>query len=154
MNKITILICLVLLTLFSCDVLSDYVYEQRYNNQTLFFIEEAMGCESLSSIGIFLSDNISYTADTGEDCAQSPEETWRSQSGDCEDFAILFMNIAYFSLGIKCELVLVQMSRSVENGGEMNHAAVRYNGIVYEPQTGETLTTSVSYYYTFDTVFN
>lgn len=160
------LLCLIIPVLFSsCGSLyqdiyndiADSVYEARLSGQELYYIEGLPEFETLSDIGCFLNENITYKAEPdGQDYAQSPEETWALKTGDCEDFCLLFMNIAYLELGIKYDLVLVDnfnMSRSIEEGGEINHSMIRYNGVIYSAQTGSIYSGPVGFSYRFDDVF-
>ena len=84
---------------------------------------------------------------------QDPETTIKRGKGDCEDFAILFMNIAYFELGEKYSLVYLNDGRAVVNGGTVNHAIVSKNGRHFDPISGEVYS-NVGYIYKFGEVFN
>ncbi len=153
-----ILVVMVIAFMFvGCDMAQDIYLEANYCGHDLYEIEIDEELNSLEEIGEFLARNITYISDGSENYTQSPEETWERKGGDCEDFAILFLNIAYFELGLKGELIFVEysnISKSIEDGGDLDHAMVRYNGVIYEPQTGDIYTGSVGYYYSFDRVFD
>ena len=103
--------------------------------------------------------HVEYKADiSSQDVAQSPEITMRKRTGDCEDYALLFMNLAYIiSNGeVLMDLVLVKdfgTPRTIVNGGIPNHAQISYQGIIYEAQTGYPIYNSVMYRYIFWEVF-
>lgn len=157
MKKI-ILLVVVGISLMSCDMVYDYAADQtmqeKLSNKSLYEDYELTTIlVNLPDISIYMNDIVSYIEDD-KDYAQNPEETYLIGAGDCEDFAILFMNIAYFEFGIKCDLVLVNSDKTIENGGSLNHALIRYEGTLYEPQTGEICSYEVAYSYTFDIIFN
>ena len=161
MKKIILLV--VCLGFGSCSLvneIADVVYEDRFSNQELtdFHLEDE-NFKTIEDIGRFLRDNIIWESGTSTP-VQSPKETWEKETGNCEDFTVLFMDIAFFELGIRCELVIVEkenveISRNVEAGGlDTDHAMTRYSSIIYEPQNGHIYTGIVDYYYAFNEVFN
>ena len=162
MKKI-ILLMVVCLGFGSCSLvneIADVVYEDRFSNQELtdFHLEDE-DFKTIEDIGRFLRDNITYKK-VPNNKVQSPAETWELKTGDCKAFTLLLMNIAFFELGIDCELIIVdkenmELSRSIGIGGlENNHAMIRYSDIIYEPQNGAIYTGTVNYYYAFNEVFN
>lgn len=88
-----------------------------------------------------------------KDYWQSPRETLDRCTGDCEDLAILFLNIYYQYTQIKGNLVLVHTDRAVTDGGKINHAVVEIDGVVFDPQNPSAIYTYIGYTYTFDTLF-
>jgi hypothetical protein len=82
----------------------------------------------LADINEYIYRNIVYASEEGDYC-QSPIETLERGKGDCEDFAILFAYLAYESLGMKSEIVVV-------NTGEGVHSLVFAEGKYYEPTLG------------------
>lgn len=95
-----------------------------------------------------------YKYDT-DDYWQSPFESISLGTGDCEDYAILFLNILYYNYNIKGNIILVNhQSRSVVAGGRINHCVVELpDGRQIDPQTGLQTNYTVKYRYTFDEVF-
>lgn len=162
MKKI-IIVALVALVFTSCDMVTDSIYTDKAKGHSLYYSEEWEGLDSYAKIGRWMHDNISYRADDYMDEWADPAATVSRGYGDCEDYAILFMNIAYYSMEIEMELVLVdqakvdysveQPMRSIENGGIVSHALVRYNGVLVEPQNGLVVEGPVGYYYSFWQVF-
>jgi len=160
MKKIILLV--VLISLSGCQLvneIADVVYEDRFSNQELtdFHLEDE-NFKTIEDIGRFLRDNIIWESGTSTP-VQSPKETWEKKTGNCEDFSVLFIDIAFFELGIKCELVLVdqnemERARTIEAEGIINHAIIRYSDIIYELQNGYIYTGTVNYYYAFNEVFN
>lgn len=177
MKKIILLLTVVLSFGFmSCDPIIDTVTEARYSGIQLTDLQLGTELDSLEEIGEFLQRNITWKSGKYS-AVQDPAETWHRGTGNCEDFSMLFANIAYFELGIKVEIVCVthddmeyvmsgstievvklegitDISRAVESGGMPDHTIIRYNGIVYEPQNGNTYNVDVQYSYSFDTVFS
>jgi len=93
------------------------------------------------------------------DSIDNPEEVLTRGYGDCDDYALLFMNIAYFELGVKFDLASVYVNstdtRMIVNGGFVNHAMVSLNGILYSAYTGEVVEDNeISYLCFFDFVFS
>ena len=105
---------------------------------------------------------------------QSPKETLDNGTGDCEDFAILYMNILYVKWGVKSDLVFVMddgrsveegevvrvavcvrdVSRRIEKGGWYNHAVVWLDdGNMISAQGGRVCHADPAFVYTFDEVF-
>ena len=73
---------------------------------------------------------IYYDYEGIQDDWTGPEETFNRGYGDCEEFALLFANICYFSTGIKCDIIATTMHQrgynaKVVDGGIPNHIAVR-----------------------------
>lgn len=105
------------------------------------------------NLGFKLRHMIEYKVDIRDEF-QSPEETFLNKSGDCEDFAILYINILYVKKGEKANLVLIEDSRTIIEGGNANHAVVQLsNGDLIEPQTGRRVDSDVKYSYSFDELF-
>jgi hypothetical protein len=63
---------------------------------------------------------------------KSPHETESSYLGDCEDQAILLMDLLY-QLGNQVEFVGLKYYK---NGETLQHAVIYSNGIYYEPTSG------------------
>jgi hypothetical protein len=102
-------------------------------------------------ISYWISRNIAYKK---TDEILSPRNILKRGYGDCNDYAILYMNIMYVRFGKKCSLCLVDTSRNIINGGKVNHAIVRLpDGKLIEPQTGFVSRESVCYEYGFNSIF-
>ena len=109
---------------------------------------------SFTDIGYFLQRNISYRADVKEHFS-SPENTIYRGYGDCEDYVLAFMNIAYIVFGIELEFLVVDSTnRTVVNGGYGDHIILGYHGKTYSGQWGHELDyTNILYKYTFKEIF-
>jgi len=153
-----ILVMLVLMMGFvSCDMIGDFYIGSNASGHTLYYSESFEDYNSISDIYKYLRANISYRKDDVENFAD-PKVVIDRGYGDCEDYCILFMNIAYYSLGIKADLAMIdanQNSRSIVDGGKVNHAVVYYDGVYYDPTGFGVLTgnPSIGFIYTFDEVF-
>jgi transglutaminase-like putative cysteine protease len=86
--------------------------------------------ESISrpyDITSFLCFSIDFVSDN-EDVWATAKQTYNRGFGDCEDIAILYLNILYSELGIKGNLALLLVdTRSYILGGSINHAIVEVN---------------------------
>lgn len=137
MKKI-LMILSVVFSLGSCAVyneIADYVYEDRLSGQNLYYEAWMDDCTDFKTTAALLRGKIVYEADSGSDTATGPEETLTRGYGDCEDWTILFMNCYYFGTGEKLGLALVD-SKSVEDGGTIDHACIWYNGYTYNQYRG------------------
>ena len=102
----------------------------------------------------FIWEQVEYADDTSDEW-KTPLRTWNDRKGDCEDIAILLMNILYCETGLKTNLILVDSAkmRNIVDGGRINHALVEINGRPFEPMWGRYVDCPVAYRYTFDEVF-
>ena len=113
-------------------------------------------------ISWLIRNNITYKKDSG-DYWQSAEKTWEKGTGDCEDIAILFINIKYVLTAEKCDIVLIDDDtmdyntsalRTIEDGGYVNHAVVRDStGRFIDPMTGRYIDCDPGFSYAFDSLF-
>lgn len=105
-------------------------------------------------IGQYCKSIISYATEDEENW-QSPKQTIKRGKGDCEDFAILYLNILYYNTGEKANIILVHSpTRKVISGGRVNHCIVELeDGTQIEPQSGREVDYVVKYRYTFNEVF-
>jgi Transglutaminase-like domain len=90
--------------------------------------------ESLDDLLLWCMNNISYRSDEevyGKSYWQTPEETYRLRTGDCEDFALLFMYLTERTLRLETELIIVGY-----NSTSANHVVVGVGGEWYETTGG------------------
>ena len=159
MGKRIILISILLgiISLTSCSVFGseenylDRAYEEMASDHPIYY-GNFLGVETLDDVVPWIWNFIDYAS---EDVDQwnSPQLTLIRGYGDCEDIAILAMNIAYVALGVEFDLVLVNLDltlrslesygivcpyhsneRTVVGGGNINHAMLSRLGKVYEAQ--------------------
>lgn len=104
-------VSLLLFSLCSCS------YGGMYNNihEELILLSEEIAIE------------ITYEAEGGRDYFQSPEETVKLKTGDCEDFAIYFMWKAKEMFNINVSFIIAY----VEDVGF--HALCSYEDVYYDP---------------------
>ena len=152
-----------LVILFSgCNALIDADLESKATGHELYQID-IKSITVLTDISLYIKACIQYREDA-TDAWANPQETIERGYGDCDDMAILFMNIAYFEFGIKCDFVAVNSanvtkrdypySQTIVSGGSVNHALVYYDGNYYDPLCGLVNCEKVGYTYSFDEVFN
>lgn len=159
--KKVLLIVFVIIGLASCDILSSIIDTTTYGLlEGIEFYDFAdydlTGIDSYRDIARWIQMRVEYKADFLE-AFSSPEETLRRRSGDCEDYAFLFANIAYLTMGIKMDVVILYLptGRTVVEGGIGNHIDVYYDGLIISAQRGYiSYYQEVLYTYTFNEVFH
>ena len=86
---------------------------------------------TLDELCLYVHNNIDYLRDVHSqevvEYFQSPKESQELLTGDCEDYTIYFMYLAYKELDIKPALSVVR----IEDIGF--HAIAFYDGIYYDP---------------------
>lgn len=156
-----LLVLLLPLLFISCaqiaDNMTDIDLSIKASGHSLYYSDDFNNISSYSDIDNWIGKNITYKSESS-DVWQNPEETIKKGYGDCEDFAILYMNILYVRFGIKAVLVICDSdkmtARTVVDGGEINHAILYFAGKYIDPQTGnEYRLYKVGYKYTFSEVF-
>ena len=159
MKKI-IVICIIL-GLTSCSMLGNIIDNTVYNLlEDVEFYDFAdydlTGITNFSEISYFVRENVSYGNDVIDEY-YSVEETMKRGIADCEDFCFVFANLAYITMGVKMNIVVMntsEWSRTVEEGGAGNHVVLELNGVYYSGQYGNrTSVEHVLYRYTFDEIF-
>ena len=153
MKKI-VFILLVVFVVSGCDYTRDLYFLYKIGDgYDLYYHNDFEDLDSFEEIAVWIDSNVEYHH-TAYDEWQSPKITVNLGKGDCEDAAILFVNIAYVSMGIKCGLAIFDSSRSIKNGGYVDHAEVYYNGEVYNAGDGEILNNiKIGYIYKFKELF-
>ncbi len=155
MNIKTTLILMLAVSASSCSMLMDEIVYSAMSDMPEYYMEEWEDLSDFHAIGQYIKDHVKYESDGLTSKTQPPEATMSRGKGDCEDFALLFMNIANVALGVNMDLVVTDKptNRTVDAGGIPWHVAVRYNGKVYEPQNGYQLNYEIRYSYTYQEVF-
>ncbi len=154
-----ILVLFAALTFTGCtNVLFDMGYADKASGHTLYNHPDFKNITSIQDAGRWVNSHMCY--DAGSDDIKSwsnPKDTLDRGYGTCVDGTLLMMNVLYYSMGVKAQLVILDSStrsRSIENGGmTSNHAAIRIGNQVYE-YNGVAIKCVVDYYYSFDEVFN
>jgi hypothetical protein len=153
--KNIILVVLTVISLSSCKQIVDYGTDlasaDRYRHIPIYY-NSFWGMTDEAWIPLWMDAHITYTQSSD---LQTPAECVASGYGDCEEFALMYLNIMYVMFGKKGELCLVESGRTVEAGGrDCNHAVVRYGSTIIEPMTGREAHYVVCYSYKFDDIFN
>lgn len=115
MRNLMLSLCLFL---GSCCILGPecYVYEWEHDIKV----------DNLNEAMEWCSKKIEYKDDK-ENYWQTPKETYFLRTGDCEDFCILFMQLAY-ELGYNPELVVIKTK------SKSQHAIVKIDNNYYDIQ--------------------
>lgn len=156
MKKI-ILGFLIVFGLIGCgrDIMIDIAYYEELDPIKFYDFAEydLSNIKTFTDIGYFLQAHITYKDDNPNKFSGA-ENTMKRGYGDCEDYVIVFINIAYIVFGIKMDLLIVDTTnRTVVNGGIGDHVIVGYNGKTYSGQWGHELDyTNILYKYTFNEV--
>jgi hypothetical protein len=168
MKKIIVLIFTCVL--FNCamvyETLDEFYYMQIGDGFELYYPEEDVvdtSCNTtmvMANITNWIISNIEYSSDGFIDSYASPKETFTTRQGDCEDIALLYINLVYIYTGEKVDMAFVNTkgedttpNRSVVEGGIINHAVVFYKGTCYGPTIPTRTYDTVMYVYTFDELF-
>jgi hypothetical protein len=129
--KTTIFLMMVILT-YGCanptklKTVQDYEYEwNRPINVTI--IDEAL---------VWCSKNITYKSDAERnDYWQTPQQTYDKRTGDCDDFCLMFVQLAH-ELGYEPELIGIKIKTRGEITG---HMVVKIDDIIYDVQPARKL---------------
>ena len=156
--KSVFIMCMVLL-LASCDMLlevDDEVMDEQLEEESchmpLYFGDFA-DIDDIEDISTWIQYRVDYREC---DPAYTPQQVIEQGFGDCDGFALLWLNIAFVRFNVKASLVMVNSDdeRTIKKGGEVNHAVVQLsNGVQIDPQTGWVCDYPVRYIYSFNTVF-
>lgn len=167
--------CLIIFSILICGCVLDPSYADNYNNEK--FNEKLdiplsthdININHVSQIDNYLDSIIRYQDNDYADKWQSLEESKDIGYGDCEDFCIGFTDILMRKFGKNSEVVLIDAStasltglyygqvtvdmnktRKIEAGGKINHAMVRVDGVIVDPQDGMIYNAVVSFSYTIN----
>ena len=129
----SMIIVLISLLTISCDMMIDANLTEKAEGHTLYETDFS-GIDSYEDIAVWIEERVEYRSENTDEWL-NPAETLARGYGDCDDFAILFINIAYFRFGVKGNLIAVDanQSRSIVSGGQVNHAIVEIQGSLYSP---------------------
>ena len=134
------------------DGVNDGIYESRAGGHALYFEDWMMGCTTYQATAAAICSRVTYQSESVEEWAD-PQTTLSRGFGDCDDFAILFMNCYYFGTGEKLDFVLVDTGKTVIEGGDINHA-MPYDGETISQYSGNYLPYAVGFLYGFWEVFS
>lgn len=142
-----LLITIIVLGMLSCDIQGtlDDAYSDVYNAYyetfqcaSEFYYEQlceydipCMGFKTVKDVFDWVASNITYHQESGNEW-QTPEETFYSRRGDCEDFALLVLYFLREELHYSYDDLHVMLGYGV-----INHAWVSIEGLWYEPQSGK-----------------
>ena len=165
--KIAVLAMVLLLT--GCDLYNDSYYGNMANNHDLFY-GDFSEIQDISGISAYIRKYVTPKPDI-EDLWSNPSITLSRGYGDCEDLAILYLNIAYVRFGIKGSILLIDIldmsslpsnyaNKSIISGGFTDHAVIEIEGKVFAPITGnfcgfyDEILNDVGFRYNFNEIFN
>lgn len=161
MKKGLLFLFLILMIMTSCDTfVEDKSFKDHASGHSLYYLEEWEDLDSFKQIGNWIRTNVKYQSEKYEEFSD-PETTVTRGYGDCDDLAILFLNIAYVSLDLKGQLVALDQNRLERNiEGQFdeiieNHVLTRYDGIVYDSVSGIAFSNDpTTQFCEFDEVFS
>ena len=153
-----ILVVMFLIPIFSScsfDVILDIYNKSFIGHQELFYHSDFDSLDTYEKIGRYIQQRVKYDYEDDPQDMKNPYDTLASGKGSCADCAILFMNIAYYGMGIEMNYACVHTSdRAIVEGGRVNHAIVTYQNDIIEPRGGYREDYAIKYIYTFDEVFS
>lgn len=160
MKSKILLVLAVAFLLFSCTQIANNVTDVELSCKAaghhLYYCDGFNSLNSYSDISNWIATNVTYKSESNDNW-QEPKTTVQKGTGDCEDFAILYMNILYVRFGIKADLIILDhdnMTRTIMDGGKINHAIIYFAGKYIDPQKGiEYRPSKIGYKYSFDEVF-
>lgn len=129
-------------------------------SRNLYYLPEFEDLTSYKEIHEYISHKVKYDINDNPSYVNHPKETLDTGKGSCGDIAVLFMNIAYFGMGIRMNLLLVDLkdenpSRAIISGNFIDHAVLTYNNEIIEPQKGIIVDyKEAGFVYRFDEVFS
>ncbi len=156
-----IYLLLIVVLFSSCNMAYNYIkylagakekeYRELAENHELYQINDGLNrVKQHSDISIWILKNVAFVNEE-VDVWDNPETVVKREYGDCEDFALLTMNLAYQVFDFKYDLVLVDS----DGDGVEDHATVATGETVYDIYyIGHTVDSPVLYRFTFDEVFN
>lgn len=158
MKKLTAVLlattCLLLSTSCAADYPTDLSLRETVAGRHLYY-GDFSEIETRRDIVPYIRARVSYKSESVDE-ATDPEHTLSRGYGDCEDFAILYMNILYVVFQEESSIACVDIDkrRAVVEGGSVNHAIVQLqDGQLIEPQSGYVVDCPVGYRFSFWTVF-
>jgi hypothetical protein len=157
MKKI-LLIMLSILLLNSCDLKrlqderNDNYYTNEFIKKTDLYYPSDFDVDKINSVY-----DIAYWVKKRVEDSDEYSHTWRSveemlSSGkvNCKGYSLIFINLYYIKYGVKCSMLFVDTTRTIVEGGEIDHAVVEVNGKQIDPQYGWSSYYVIGYKYSFD----
>jgi hypothetical protein len=157
-----IIFLLAILSLSSCNQIIDTITILNYDNKELAYHPDWENLDSFRKISYWINQRVEYKSNKNSS-GQDPQTTLDLGTGNCTDYALLFMNIAYYGMDIKMNLITVKIddmqpdpelfNRSIIQGGFPDHTMIYYNQEIIEPQNGYPYIGEILYIYSFDEIF-
>lgn len=158
MKKLTVVLlataCLLLSTSCAVDYFTNLDLSETVAGRQLYY-GDFSEIKTRRDIVPYIRAHVYYKSESVDEAA-SPEHTLSRGYGDCEDFAILYMNILYVVFQEESSIAFVDIDkrRAVVEGGRINHAIVQLqDGQLIEPQRGYVVDYPVGYRFSFWSVF-
>jgi len=123
--------------------------------RTAIYRGDFSSVKTQADITPWIKSHIRYQADpTGSEVVNSLTKTVELGYSDCEEMALMYLDILYIKFDIKGQFLCVDSSaRHVGTGGATDHALVRVDGVQIDPKTGRVCDFPVAFYYDFDDLF-
>jgi len=159
MKNILIFICS--LMVLGCDYYDDFSYSNMFAGKKLYDCTDFKEIDSIVYVDKFLSYKGFYYEEDVIGYCKNPEETYISRCGDCEDFAVLFLNIGKIKYNLEGSILLIDTnSKMIQEGGYANHTLILFNNFIYDPGNFCKIICSmddfiypIKYSYSFDEIF-
>jgi hypothetical protein len=138
------------------DLVLDTYYSEILIEKTDLYYPSDFDVDKISDIkeiADWINDHIEYTDKYAEGW-RSVKEILDSGEGDCKSFALVFSNLYYIKHGISTGMGFVDTTRSIDAGGEVNHALTRRGDKLINPRSGNFKDETIRYHYSFNELFN
>lgn len=116
-------------------------------------VETLKDLKTLQDVATYVHGLLTYKADFIEEVVD-PEVSVERGYGDCDDFTLVFMSVAYYALGSECTLITTDRVRTVEDGGVPYHVTFCLNNQAYDVYTGLPADIPIMYEFAFTKVFS
>ena len=148
-----ILFVLVAMLMMGCDIAVDNYLYNKLSGKTLYY-GDFSGIETIDDIAPWVNKHIRPRE---QDTYRDVEEILKDGHGDCNDMALVWINIAYVVFGEKYSMVIVKYERPraiVDGGLYFNHAVVLIGSECLDVYLNKLVIYETIYYkYSFENIF-
>lgn len=153
-RKLAIGVLIIWLTLTSPPLGFADINRPEMRNKYNLYYGNFEGITDFKTLSVWIKKNVEYKNEY-PDRWSDPRAVVSRGYGDCDDYALLYLNIAYILWGVELDFVAVNNLNRQDPEIEPNHAEIRYRWNNYDIYTGERIdeVTYIHYMYEFDELF-
>jgi hypothetical protein len=133
---------------------TDYYYLNHYIEKTELFKPDDFLLRDINhfnDITNYINEKIQFS--NKYDKWRSVEEILESGKGNCKDFCLVYINLYFIKFEQKLNILFVNDSRKIENGGSVNHSIIQLDDKQFCPQKGQFESYNIGYSYSFNDLF-